>query len=392
MLSLAFYLWVTFGLLAVAEWLETGERFWNRGVYGMGLILAAMCLLPLRRKSAVRALRRVTPPMKSSDSLEDGCFVLYLRNFRVDSDLTGIDHLASQSRWNYWLSELLGYANRTAHQSTREYRIVKIVQRFGVVVAVGNEQDNAPFPAGAVRFLLPHTGWQPVVARDMRRARLVLMTAGLRSDSGSAASTLWEYAQAVRTLPPERFLLLACGDEEDYERFRTAANAYLAQRRKRDTGDTPRPRLPDCPPPRKPTKHGALPPLRGVVSFDQNWTGQFTRFDPTAASASTPAGRYREMVRAQVNPFMDEVERKLPGTATRQRFSASPRDMVMVMVATLIFSTYFERVELVSQKIIIAVIGSLTVLGEAWEATTSAEETAGVKIEFPPAGEQPDRP
>ncbi|MFF3787449.1 hypothetical protein [Streptomyces sp. NPDC001933] len=381
---MVFYWSAMAGLVSLVGWLQTGEDFWGRGVVGLVMVFLAMRMLPLRRRLASGALRRVTPPLETSDSLEDRCFVLYLRNFRVDAELAEIEYLATQPRWNYWLGEFFGYANRIAHQVSREYRIVRLVRRFGLVVAVGNLQDDDPFPSGAVRYPLPHHSWKSIVARDMRRARLVLMMAGLGDQSGSAESTLWEYAQAVRSLPPERFLLLVCGDEEHYERFRSAADSYLGDARNRRSGrKMPIPQLPNYPALHWPDRLGELPALRGIVSFGQDWTGHFTRFDPTKTSAATRIGQRRETERDQINPLMDKVEERLPGTAVRG-IGRAPRDKFdLALVNSITYGLYFHAVELVSQKILVAVIGLATLVGTMLEMKTAAEDAAPVKIDFP---------
>jgi hypothetical protein len=73
--------------------------------------------------------------------------------------------------------------------------------------------------------------------------------------------------------------------------------------------------LPDWPEPRRPRKvrKGFL--LHGVVRFHAGWTAEFVHFDTTAVRGPTPFARWRKTVRTRVEPWLDECERELPGTA-----------------------------------------------------------------------------
>ncbi len=202
-----------------------------------------------------------------------------------------------------------GHRDLAELNNTWEGRLTGMLGRLGRVVAVGRPGEERP-PVGARRFYLPddRQDWQCVVTEKIRRARLVVVVAAISQDSGAAAGTLWEYTEAVRLLRPSRVVLVVFGEPDDYERFRARANEHFAARA------LPRPpELPDWPEPLRPRKRKRSYPFHGVVRFDDGWAAEFVHFDATAQSGLTPHARWRRTVRGQVDPWLEECERALPG-------------------------------------------------------------------------------
>jgi hypothetical protein len=87
---------------------------------------------------------------------------------------------------------------------------------------------------------------------------------------GAGPGTLWELGESMRTLPPERLLLLNRMKTAEYEQFREMARQELraqADEVRRATGRrwTP-PRLPDPPADRRVPSQ-----LRGIIHFTGKW-------------------------------------------------------------------------------------------------------------------------
>ncbi|MFF3323350.1 hypothetical protein [Streptomyces sp. NPDC002889] len=249
----------------------------------------------------------------------DRDYVLYLRSFFVDADLSRTDK-AGGSNFLTSLVGYFGYRDPDGRDSTWESRLTHLFQCFGRVVAVGRPAEPLP-PLGARRFYMPPAGqgWKKEVAKAISGARLVVIVAAIGQDAGRAEGTLWEYSEAVRVLPPSRVLLVACGEREDYERFRAGAAEYFRERAAelRMAGEElpPAPVLPNWVEPQRPSKLRRGFPLRGVVRFDTGWATEFVPFDPTAERGLTPYARWRRTVHTQVEPWMDECEDRLPGQA-----------------------------------------------------------------------------
>jgi hypothetical protein len=282
----------------------------------IGLCLPAMSLA--RHLAKVRRRKLTDPSPGAGEALPKHRYVLYLRPFGEDRKLFAIDpegHLSSLLLT--LLPRVFGWFSASVIDSdaTWEERVVRVFSRFGTVVAGGNPFAPEPFP-GAERFDLPEKDWKPRVTNAIKRARMVLIVAGIDSAAGSAAGTLWEYTEAVRLLKPSCLVLLVCGGPQEYDRFRKGADAAFAQRSKEFPGlDGKRPLLPDYPELHHPEKLKRPHPLRGLIWFDEHWTAHFVRFDPTRERGATEYRRWRATLRQQVDPVMARIEERLPGTA-----------------------------------------------------------------------------
>ncbi|MFI5679855.1 hypothetical protein [Streptomyces cellulosae] len=281
-------------------------------------VAVAGCLIGLwtarRHIATARTVkRRDQPELPSLTMCRAMTYLLYLRPFAEDGRLATIDPLVGgRARLPY--ARMLGLADSAGAEDSWEEQIVGLFRPCGEVVAVGSPGERFAFP-GAKRFYLPRDDWRQPVSVGMRRARLVLLVAGIGENAKGADGTLWEFTEAVRLLPPSRLLLLVCGSPEDYRRFCDAAAGAFKERSERllEVGEPPvtLPVLPGHPAIGEVDRRH---PLRGVVQFDDTWTGEFTAFDP-AAEAGGSRRRNRAMVRHQMEPFIASLEPRLPGEA-----------------------------------------------------------------------------
>ena len=107
--------------------------------------------------------------------------VLYLRSFQTDPSTA--------------------YQKLTAGWTTEEEELRNVLRPFGDMVAIGQPGERLPVP-GATRMYASQSEWKRVVLESMQSAPLVVLRAG------SSPGLLWEMGQAIRTLQPERLLIL----------------------------------------------------------------------------------------------------------------------------------------------------------------------------------------
>ena len=110
---------------------------------------------------------------------------------------------------------------RARLETTEEEQLAEVLRPFGELVAIGRPGESLPTP-GAARIYTSDEEWKDVVKRQMRATRLVVIRATV------GENVLWELAQAVSTLEPQRVLILVFEMKaEDYESFRIKANPIL---------------------------------------------------------------------------------------------------------------------------------------------------------------------
>lgn len=116
--------------------------------------------------------------------------ILYLRSFKFDADITSISrrHL------------LIGWLSAGGAGLGREQELVKLLSRYGSVLAIGRPGEGEP-PPGALRFYVTDTKWQEKVESILPLCRLVVWA------SGETAGLRWEMDHFVKTAPPRKLLL-----------------------------------------------------------------------------------------------------------------------------------------------------------------------------------------
>lgn len=266
--------------------------------------------LLLSRTITLEARRRIQPIIGSVTELPARSSVLYLRSFKIDEEFANLHPFFKEDTWRTF-GRLIGVGNRYKIESTIEEEFFHYFSRFGRFVAVGNPGELYP-RLGASRFYLRKDDWKPDVRRLMRRARLVIFVAGL-GKTESAEGVIWEFAEAVRILPPSRVILLVCTPSSAYNRFRGAVATEFARRRGRSSAELPHePRLPKCP-----SFQGSRPtwspPLYGIIRFDDNWTSEFVLFDQAQKPRPAHRIRRRAAVRAEIDNLMRRVDARLYG-------------------------------------------------------------------------------
>ncbi|MFH8873209.1 hypothetical protein [Streptomyces griseus] len=329
---------ITLGLHRLVRDLQRGSvSTLTFGYLALWLVVAVLSLIMGQKFSAFGLLAEASRE-RLQGVLGDYPYVLYLRSFTQDHRLFAVDRA-----WGRGLGPILGYlvGLTGGHAETSdiwEVRVVQHFRRFGPVFGVADPRATNINP-GIRRFLLPkevpEQGWRPELSDAIRRARLVLLVASISEAGDSAAGTLWEYTEAVRLLPPSRVLLLVCGEQEDYDRFREEAQtAFIERYGNAVRGGLTAPVLPDLPMLEHPRLEGRAHPLRGVIRFGPHWTPQVVRFDPTVQRGLTPSSRWRATVRHQIEPLLADVESQLPGEAVIPRADYRSRAIIGLMFAT----------------------------------------------------------
>lgn len=189
--------------------------------------------------------RHVAPTIASFTDL--GRYVLYLRPFELDHLLA-----ADLPDAPGWL--MRSYLELPGHSA--EQFLIRQFAPLGQVVAIGEPGQQLP-QLGAHRGYLPTDEWQETASALIRGAHVVLMCAA------PGAGTVWEFLEAHRHNIPTRLVLLVVGDPALYAAFRTAVAQACV--------------LPSLPPL---SPRGWEMPLQGIVTFDEEWRGSFTRFAP----------------------------------------------------------------------------------------------------------------
>ena len=105
--------------------------------------------------------------------------------------------------------------------TTEEEQLADVLRPFGELVAIGRPGESLPTP-GAARIYTSDEEWKDVVKRQMQATRLVVIRAAI------GENVLWELTQAVKTVDPQKLLILVMKMKaEEYESFRAKANPIL---------------------------------------------------------------------------------------------------------------------------------------------------------------------
>lgn len=217
------------------------------GLIGSGCILLARKM----RRVGKQHLSRIT---SVEEVLAGPPFVLYLRSFADDSRL-------ADTRPHMKVGGASHFSDAIQGIRTEEEQLRVAVAPFGVMVAVGAPGEVLP-EIGARRLYLPHDGWQDSVLRLMAeagRTGLVVMGAGL------SESLRWEFGLAVRTVPPQRLVLVIALSPQQYDEFRQGVGQVFPLS------------LPEYA--RVPTHPAYRARIRGAIYFDADWKPHFIRFD-----------------------------------------------------------------------------------------------------------------
>ncbi|MFJ6676747.1 hypothetical protein ACIQMJ_37080 [Actinosynnema sp. NPDC091369] len=243
-----------------------GEFTWRTAVL-VGVLLCGLHLLRQGNSLFAASKRLLTRTVRRPGDLADVDYSLYLRTFDEDHRLSGVQRFSPIKRA---LRSLF-----IVEMSEEELLIDALSRMDATMVTVGKPGEVVPH-IGAWRVYLPLEDWQAPVRRFMRGARHVVLVLGW------GAGTLWELAEAMRVLPPERLVLVVTMGREEYERFRVEAAGTVrahAARHPRDDGE-------EWTPPALPAHagDGDIPsPVRALIHFSPGWQGHFVpvrRYSP----------------------------------------------------------------------------------------------------------------
>jgi hypothetical protein len=105
--------------------------------------------------------------------------------------------------------------------TTEEEQLADALRPIGELVAIGRPGESLPTP-GAARIYTSDEEWKNVVKSQMQISRLVVIRAAL------GENVLWELTQAVRTLEPQKLLILVLKMKaKDYKSFCIKASPIL---------------------------------------------------------------------------------------------------------------------------------------------------------------------
>ncbi|MBB4966141.1 hypothetical protein [Saccharothrix violaceirubra] len=191
----------------------------------------------------------------------------------------------------------------TAGKSAEDH-LASCFRDMGPVIAVGQPGERLPPAVGARRLYLEQGPWKNQVRDLISRARFVVLVAD------DTEGTLWEFAEATRLVPPERFLLVVPASEKAYEAFRRKATVLPRGDAARTGRDRTVPRLPVDPRIDSDRIGMALPhgfPFGGVVSYSPDREPVFTplRVTPPALGMGLVGPTLWRTVRPAVERALD---------------------------------------------------------------------------------------
>ncbi|MGI5466347.1 hypothetical protein [Streptomyces sp. CA-132043] len=242
---------------------------WMSGVF-LTLTPMGVYAFSRSRRLFLKGRRHLKLPLASPNVLRPGSYVLYLRSFEDDKARSTLQKQFLTSANGMPPDVMGGLIGLVTSSRDEEEHIADALRPVGSLVAVGAPDEVLPF-AGAVRMYLPKNSWQEPVRDLMVRARLVTLTLG------SSAGTVWELAEAMRTLPPQRLLLIVPGmmRAAEYETLRkgneTALRALPESSRNHTWKSDTLPSLPD-----RVADQRSLDPVAGVIHFSADWEPTFT--------------------------------------------------------------------------------------------------------------------
>ena len=243
-------------------------RFDTAGAVLVALAIVALlalwvrlCVYPLVRASAVllRSVWRARAGLNPATSpgrwrilgLSIISCALWFFMWLGDQRSFGLDLFDVHGPAEYAIAMLIGLVVGVAGVGflyvAEEGEIAEIVSRIGPFVAVGRPGESLSY-FGAARASLQHADWQDGVRQLMATARLVFLRIG------SSPGLLWELDEAVRTVRPEKLVLLIPLNRREYDEFC-----------ERTRGSFP------CQLPEYQGRRIPITSIRAVVCFDHEW-------------------------------------------------------------------------------------------------------------------------
>jgi len=197
--------------------------------------------------------------------------------------------------------------------TSEEEQLADVLRPFGELVAIGRPGESLPTP-GAARFYVSDEKWKGVVKRRMQATRLVVIRAG------SGENVLWELTQAVRTVEPQKLLILVLEmGAEDYESFRTKANPIVGVS------------LPERRVPWRFTRVFGFRRVSGFISFAADWKPSFLALE----GPYFRSGSFKRLAKYALRPVFENfgLEWQAPPISVGQIAGIIPFVILGVMAA-----------------------------------------------------------
>jgi hypothetical protein len=296
-------LWAScFLLLAFKQNFAPGWWWIYKGYSPAGMLLAGYVYHA--GQDVLRFSRRhLTKIIRDPARLDGESFVLYLRPFRNDALQESPQRVA-------WRGLMPLYGLFVTGRSEEERIAAALKKRVGPLIAVGRPGEILPY-VGASRLYLPLDDWQEPVRKLIARARLVVLTLG------PGKGTMWELREALRTLPPERLILLVPMGQDEYEEFRLRMEADLKEHdvRVRARGRT-RAHVPTLP--RSTSGGNKASVVQGMIYFTPSWTAEYVNLNDFSFMSAAffdllPEDRTEHTMKGNIMPgiFFDWLPRAL---------------------------------------------------------------------------------
>jgi hypothetical protein len=143
--------------------------------------------------------------------------VIYLRSFKEEE----LESAPLYRFRNAWLDKQTWLSDTVANNSVQEQDALGYVfRKIGPYIALGRPGEELP-ELGSSKLYVSNGEWQGTVRKLLDRSRLVVFEAGITD------SLKWELAEIVRTVIPQKILMILPVKEQDYFSFIQWANYVM---------------------------------------------------------------------------------------------------------------------------------------------------------------------
>ena len=183
-------------VLVIAQGLKVQAR--ESKDFGIVLLMIPVFIFGIwfSRKLLRRSRKQFVPFASEATSRDTRKPILLLRSFQDDERI-----VISNSLWDP-RNLLIGRGRNF------EEVLVKILDRFGPVVAIGRPGESAP-PSGAFRMYVPHDRWKEEVVESIRSSQLIIV------QLGATSGLSWEIEQLFRLGAMDKVVIALPPQSED---------------------------------------------------------------------------------------------------------------------------------------------------------------------------------
>ncbi|MFE3760822.1 hypothetical protein ACFXPI_03535 [Streptomyces sp. NPDC059104] len=239
------------------------------GIYIVSISISAIAF-DQSRKMFLRARRHIKPAIASPKHLPPGSYVLYLRPFKDDIPRAAVKERLSRTP-PLSMDPMGNLIDLVMSSKDEEEHIADALSPVGPLVAVGTPEEIRLF-AGAMRMYLPKDSWKEPVKQLIHGSRLTALTLG------SSKGTMWEIAESMRSLPPQRLLLMVPRGigKREYEMIRETTDLALRKPSTDDMSHAWKNATPPSLPPYSSLKLHKDPAI-SIIRFSADWEPTITR-------------------------------------------------------------------------------------------------------------------